>query len=212
MDWTQHPLIRSIVDDCDAGTRRLEDWVGKGSGAVYKGGRPSKTTRHWHRPAEAERSGTATESAAAEGNGAAADGAVSRPRGRPRRPPPVREDSPEESPEQAAVHARLYKVDADSLRRMCLTILPNDGPWARRQKPSLVETLMPHHERLAPLFTCDAAMPPQAMAPTPAATAPTLASCIFRKALAAGIVVENHHRLLDPVFSLPAAPSWCRLI
>ena len=40
-DWTQHPLIKSIVAACDGGTRRLEVWVGKNSGAVNRGGRHS---------------------------------------------------------------------------------------------------------------------------------------------------------------------------
>ena len=55
-----------------------------------------------------------------------------------RRPPPVPEDS-RARPEEAAVRARLLKVDALCLRNMCRTILPTnrppDGlPLARRRK------------------------------------------------------------------------------
>ena len=56
---------------------------------------------------------------------------------------------PEDSrarPKEAAVRARLLKVDARFFRNMCRTILPNnlppDGlPLAGRQKQSLVEML-----------------------------------------------------------------------
>ena len=49
-DWRQQPLIKSIFAACDDGTRRLEDWVGKSSGAVNRGGRPAKASQ----PAEEE--------------------------------------------------------------------------------------------------------------------------------------------------------------
>ena len=110
-DWRQHPLIKSIFAACesarcDGGTRRLEDWVGNSSGALSRGGRPTKASQ----PAEGE------------GGAAAADSAAARPRSRPRRPPPV----PEDSPEEAAVRARLLKMDARCLRNMSyLTI----GRW-----------------------------------------------------------------------------------
>ena len=134
---------------------------------MNRGGRPAKASQ----PADGE------------GGAAATDSTLARPRGRPRRPPPVLEDS-RARPEEAAVHARLLKVDAPCLRNMCSTILPinrpRDGlPLARRQKQSKVERLMQHHERLAAVFTSDApatasALPPllpsQAMAPP--ATAP----------------------------------------
>ena len=44
-DWRQQPLIKSIFAACDDGTRRLEDWVGKSSGAVNRGGRPAKASQ-----------------------------------------------------------------------------------------------------------------------------------------------------------------------
>ena len=98
MKWRQHPAIKSIFAACDGGTRRLEDWVGKSSGAMNRGGRPTKASQ----PAEGE-------------GGAAAADAAAKLRGRPRRPPPVSEDSPEE----AAVRARLLKMDVPCLRKMC---------------------------------------------------------------------------------------------
>ena len=46
-DWRQHSLVRSVLaagDGCDGGTesgpRRLEDWVGKSSDKIDRGGRP----------------------------------------------------------------------------------------------------------------------------------------------------------------------------
>ena len=88
-DWRQHPLIKSIFAACYGCTRSLEDsdWVGNSSGAVNRGGRPAKASQ----PAEGE------------GGAAAADSTAAKPRGRPRRPPPVSEDSSE----KAAVRARL---------------------------------------------------------------------------------------------------------
>ena len=69
-DCRQHPTIKSIFAACDGGTRRLEDWVGKSSGAVNKGGRPTK----------------ASKPAWGEGGAAAADSAAAKPRQqRPRR-------------------------------------------------------------------------------------------------------------------------------
>ena len=96
---------------------------------MNRGGRPAK----------------ASQFADGEGGAAAADIAAARPRGRPRRPQLVPEDS-RARPEEAAVRARLLKVDARCFRNMCRTILPNnlppDGlPLAGRQKQSLVEML-----------------------------------------------------------------------
>ena len=48
-DWRQHPLIKCIFAACDSGTRRLEDWVGKSSGAVNRGGRIPACRRGWGR-------------------------------------------------------------------------------------------------------------------------------------------------------------------
>ena len=133
--------------------------MGNSSGAVNRGGRPAK----------------ASQPAWGEGGAAAADSAAAKPRGRPRRPPPV----PEDSPEEAAVRARLLKMDARCLRNMCRTILPNnrppDGlPLARQRKQSLVEMLMPHQERLAAVFTSDAPATAHAPPPLPAALPPPL--------------------------------------
>ena len=104
-----------------------------------------------------------------EGGAAAADSAAAKPRGRPRRPPPV--------PEEAAVSARLLKVVAPCLCNMCRTILPNNQPpvglpLARQRKQSLVEMLMPHHERLAAVFTSDAPATAPATQPLPEALPP----------------------------------------
>ena len=76
-DCRQHPAIKSIFAAYDGGTRCLEDWVGNSSGAVNRGGRQAKVSQ----PADGERGAAAVDSAAA------------RQRGRPRRPPPVLEDS-----------------------------------------------------------------------------------------------------------------------
>ena len=61
-DWRQHPAIKSIVAACDDGTRRLEDWVGKSSGAVNRGGRLAKASQ----PADGEGGAAAADSAAAK--------------------------------------------------------------------------------------------------------------------------------------------------
>ena len=111
-DWKQHPLIKTIFADCelesascDGGTRRLEDWVGKGSGVISRGGRPAKASE----PADG-------------GWGAAAeDSAAARTRGRPRGPAPVSEDSDEKA-DVRAMRAMLIKTGASCLRKMCRTI------------------------------------------------------------------------------------------
>ena len=48
--------------------------------------------------------------------------------------------------------ARLLKRGASCLSNMCMTILPKDRSWACEPKQSVVEMLMPHHERLARVF------------------------------------------------------------
>ena len=80
-------------------------------------------------------------------------------------------------PKEAAVRARLLKVDAPCLLKTCGTNLPNirppDGlPLARRPKQSLVKMLMQHHERLAKVFTSDAPATAPAPQPLPAALPP----------------------------------------
>ena len=81
----------------------------KSSGAINRGGRPTKASHH------------------ADGGGcaAAAASAAARPRGRPRRPPPVTEDSDEQADVRAA-RARLLRMGASCLRDMCRTILPHN--------------------------------------------------------------------------------------
>ena len=44
-DWRQEPPITTFFAGCDGGTRRLEGWVGKSSGAVNRGGRPAKASQ-----------------------------------------------------------------------------------------------------------------------------------------------------------------------
>ena len=57
-DWRQHPAIKSIFAACDGGIRRLQDWMGKSSGAVNKGGRhPSLPTGVGEPPRTAPRRG-----------------------------------------------------------------------------------------------------------------------------------------------------------
>ena len=81
--------------------------LGNNSGAVNRDGRPAKASQ----PAD----GVAC--------AAAADSAAARPRGRPRRPPPVPENA-RALPEEAAVRARLLKVDAT-----CVHLAPGSSRW-----------------------------------------------------------------------------------
>ena len=78
-DWRKDPLIKSIFAACDGGTRRLEDWVDKSSGAVNRGGRrwtpgkgiPACRRRRGgggHRPAAAADSAAARRAAGCEGH------------------------------------------------------------------------------------------------------------------------------------------------
>ena len=59
-DWRQQQLIKSIFAACDGGTLRLEEWVGKSSGAVNRGGRLAKASQ----PADGEGGAAAEDSAA----------------------------------------------------------------------------------------------------------------------------------------------------
>ena len=43
-DWRQHRLIQSLFAACEGGSLRREDWVGESSGAMRRGGRPSKAS------------------------------------------------------------------------------------------------------------------------------------------------------------------------
>ena len=90
-DWKKHPHLADFFAACDGGNRRLEHWM---TGPPATLGRPRLT------PAPAD-GGTAV--------------AVSRPRGRPHKPPPVATDSHE----QAAVRAKLHTMSADSVRSLC---------------------------------------------------------------------------------------------
>ena len=75
-----------------------------------------------------------------------------------------------------AVRVRLLKMDAPCLRSLCRTILPKDRSWAREPKQSMVEMLMPHHERLglSAVFPSVAADTPSTL-PAPAAIQPPAA-------------------------------------
>ena len=75
-----------------------------------------------------------------------------------------------------AVRVRLLKMDAPCLRSLCRTILPKDRSWAREPKQSMVEMLMPHHERLglSAVFPSVAADTPSTL-PAPAAMQPPAA-------------------------------------
>ena len=151
--------------------------MGNSSGAVNRFGRTAKASQ----PADGKR------------GAAAADSAAGRPRGRPRRPPPVPEDS-RARPEEADSGSRPRQVPQGErtlppqhVPQNLADSMPNNRtpdclPFARQRKQSLldslVEMLMQHHERLAAVFTSDApatapAPPPlQAALPPPPATAP----------------------------------------
>jgi hypothetical protein len=113
-DWRQHSLNRSVLVGCDGcdgstdtGTRRLEDWVGKSSDEINKGGRPR------HLSADLGQAGDGGSKAA---SGAAAPAAPPpRGRGRSTRPDPVASDTDE----QAAVSSRLLSMRKDALRNIC---------------------------------------------------------------------------------------------
>ena len=120
-DWKKHPHLADIFAACDGGNRRLEHWM---TGPPATRGRPRLT------PALAD-----------EGPGGAA-ASVSRPRGRPPNPPLVAADSPE----QAAVRARLHAMSADSVGDLCGVLLPQDRSWVGQQKLSQVEKLMAIHD------------------------------------------------------------------
>ena len=130
-----------IADILAAGNgRRLEDWVGDSSAPVNRGGRPRKTP-------------------------APADGQPRQPRGRPPKPVPVAADSPAE----AAVRARLNKLLADGLHRLCDNMFPGQH-WAGQSKACMVQKLMARHDELARMLkvapaaeTCPADQPPAAM-------------------------------------------------
>ena len=112
--------------------------------------------------------------APADGGPGGAAASVSRPRGRPPNPPLVAADSPE----QAAVRARLHAMSADSVGDLCGVLLPQDRSWVGQPKLSQVEKLMAiHNEELArllgiaPAGTLPAAPPPVPAADTPAQAA-----------------------------------------
>ena len=130
--------------------------------------------------------------------GGVADGAAPGQRGRPRRPPPV----PKDLPQQAAVRAKPLKMGASCLRDMSPTILPNDRSLARNPKQTPVQMLMPHHERLAAMFTSAAAMQPQAARP-PSRKNIFLSSACGCAAAAASIAVACN----GPAITVAAAAS-----
>jgi len=145
-DWKKHPHLADIFAACDGGNRRLEHWM---TGSAATRGRPRLT------PAPAD-------------GGAAVS--VSRPRGRPHRPPPVATDSHE----QAAVRARLHTMLADSVRDLCGVLLPQDRSWVGQPKLSQVDKLMETRYAelarvldIAPAKTLAAAPPPVPAADSP---------------------------------------------
>ena len=142
---------------CDGGTRRSRTaWAKAQARALLIGVDAAKASQ----PADTREGVAAADNAAG----------VAKPRGRPRRPPPV----PKDSAEQADGRARLLKMGTSCFRDMCSTIVPNYRSWARQPKQLLVETLMPHHERLAAVFVSVAADNPGTVH-APAALPPTVA-------------------------------------
>jgi len=136
-DWRQHSLIRSIVGcngGTDTGTRRLEDWVGKSSDEIDRGGRP----RHL----------LADRGQAGDGGSETASGAAAPPprkRGRPARPEPVASDTFE----QAAVRSRLRSMRVETLRDICTMVIPNQKTTKKTPKESLVTELVSTPDKLA---------------------------------------------------------------
>ena len=152
-DWKKHPHLADIFAACDGGNQRLKHWM---MGPPAMRGRPRLT------PALAD-----------EGPGGTAV-AVSRPRGRPHKPPPVATDSHE----QAAVRARLHTMLADSVRDLCGVLLPQDRSWLGQPKLSQVDKLM--ETRYAELARVLAIAPAKTLAaappPVPAADSPDQAA------------------------------------
>jgi hypothetical protein len=144
-NWRQHSLIRSIIaacEGCDGGTdtgtgtpgRRLEDWVGKSSDEIDRGGRP----RHL----------LADRGQAGDGGSEAASGTAAPPpggRGRPARPDSVASDTFE----QAAVRSRLRSMRVETLRDICTMVIPNKKTNTRTPKESLVTELVSTPDKLA---------------------------------------------------------------
>jgi len=144
-DWKKHPHLADIFATCDGGSRRIEHWMS--SDPHDKGGRPRKTP------------------APADGGPAGAAASVSRPRGRPPNPPLVAADSPE----QAAVRARLHAMSAGSVGDLCGVLLPQDRSWVGQPKLSQVDKLMAlHDEELARMLgIAPAGILPAGFAPPP---------------------------------------------
>jgi hypothetical protein len=120
-DWRQDNHIDDIFRSCLGGTRRLYDWK---LGSTNKGGRPKKT------PSQAN---------GGEGGAAAA---APKQLGRPRKPPPVDTDTPQ----QAAMRNRLIRLDAVNVQRLCSTLFPGDRSWTGKTKYQQVDMLMKHHD------------------------------------------------------------------
>jgi hypothetical protein len=105
VDWRKDKHIDDISRSCSGGTRRLYAWK-LGSTVTNKGGRPKKT-----------------QSQADGGEGGAA-AAAPKQLGRPRKPPPVDTDTPE----QAAVRDRLIRLTAVNVKRLCSILFKRKGP------------------------------------------------------------------------------------
>ena len=144
-NWRQHSLIRSIIaacEGCNGGTdtgigtpgRRLEDWVGKSSDEIDRGGRPR------HLLPERGQAGDGG-SDADSGGGAPPP----RGRGRPARPDPVASDTDE----QAAVRSRLRSMRVETLRDICTMVIPNQKKTKKTPKESLVTELVSTPDKLA---------------------------------------------------------------
>ena len=136
-DWRQHSLIRSIVGcngGTDTGTRRLEDWVGKSSDEIDRGGRP--------RYLLADRGQAGDGGSDADSGGGAPP---PRGRGRPARPDPVASDTDE----QAAVRSRLRSMRVETLRDICTMVIPNQKTTKKTPKESLVTELVSTPDKLA---------------------------------------------------------------
>jgi len=121
VDWRKDKNIDDISRSCSGGTRRLYDWK---LGNTNKGGRPKKT------PSQADGGEGGTASAAPK------------QLGRPRKPPPVDTDTPQ----QAAVRDRLIRLDAVNVQRLCSTLFPGDRSWTGKTKYQQVDMLMKHHD------------------------------------------------------------------
>ena len=184
-DWKKHEHLADIFATCNGGGRRIEHWMS--SDPPDKGGRPRKTP------------------APADGGPGGAAASVSRPRGRPPNPPLVAADSPE----QAAVRARLHAMSADSVGDLCGVLLPQDRSWVGQPKLSQVEKLMAiHNEELARLLgIAPAGTLPAAPPPVPAADTPAQA------ALSARLRELPRRKLADVCRSVfpPTDFGWCCL-